>query len=152
MSSPDSQHPSARQIVHRATSRHRAEGAGKDTAARAAAAACDEIYRELSRWVGPHGSEALFRRALAQARSEHPALEQIRLGGGSDPRLEGVPAASDNHGDAATSEAIEAMLFVLIELLARLIGYEMVMKLVAGPQPWSDLDTGSPTGTAETPR
>jgi 4-aminobutyrate aminotransferase-like enzyme len=152
MSPPDSQHPSARQIVERAISRHRATQAGKDTAAHAAAAACDEIYRELSRWVGPHGSEALFRRALAQARSEHPALEEIRVGGGSDPHLEGVAASGDKHGDAATGEAIEAMLFALIELLARLIGYDMVTRLVAGGQPWSEREVRSPIGTAEVAR
>lgn len=152
MNSPKLEHPDARQIAHRLISRHRARQAGNDAAARAAAAACDEVYLELSRWVGPHGCEALFRRALAQARSEHPGLEEIRLGGGSDPRLEGVSESVEAHGDAITGEAIEAMLVALIELLARLIGYDMVTRLVAGGQPWSDLEPRSPTRTAEAAR
>jgi len=138
--------PTARQIAHRLISRRGAKRAGDDSAARAAAAACDELYRELSRWVGPHGCEALFRRALAQARSDHPALEQIQLSGGSDPHLDGVAASAKAHGDAATGAAIEAMLFALIELLARLIGYDMVTRLVAGGEPWSERDAGSPIG------
>jgi hypothetical protein len=34
------------------------------------------------------------------------------------------------HGDAATAEALESMLVRLIELLGRLIGDDMAMKLI----------------------
>jgi len=57
--------PAVRQIAHRLINSRRSERAGGDTAARAAAAACDHLYRELSRWVGPDGCHALFEEARA---------------------------------------------------------------------------------------
>ena len=122
--------PAARQIARRLVNARRSERAGGDTAARAAAAACDNLYRELSRWVGPDGCHALFARALAQARTEYPALEQTQLRARSEPYIDGVAETIMAHGDAATTEALESMLAHLVELLGRLIGDDMAMKLI----------------------
>jgi hypothetical protein len=122
--------PPARQIAHRLVNSRRSERAGGDTAARAAAAACDHLYRELSRWVGSDGCNALFTRALAQARTEYPALGQIQLRPRSEPYIDGVAETIMAHGDAAAAEALESMLVRLIELLGRLIGDDMAMKLI----------------------
>ena len=122
--------PPARQIAHRLINSRRSERAGGDTDARAAAAACDHLYRELSRWVGPDGCHALFTRALAQARTEYPALGQIQLRARSEPYIDGVAETIMAHGDAATAEALESMLVRLVELLGRLIGDDMAMKLI----------------------
>ncbi len=119
-----------RQIAHRLINSRRSERAGGDTAARGAAAACDHLYRELSRWVGPDGCHALFTRALAQARTEYPALGQIQLRARSEPYIEGVAETIMAHGDAATADALELMLADLVELLGRLIGDDMAMKLI----------------------
>jgi hypothetical protein len=120
----------ARQIARRLIESHRSERAEGHTSARAAAAACDQLYRELSRWVGPDGCHALFTRALAQARTEYPALGQIQLHARSEPYIEGVAEAIMAHGDPATAEALESMLVHLVELLGRLIGDDMAMKLI----------------------
>jgi hypothetical protein len=120
----------ARQIAHRLIDRRLSARQGGDSAARTAAAACDHLYRELSQWVGPDGCHALFTRALAQARTEYPALEQIQLHARSEPYVEGVAETIMAHGDAATAEALESMLVRLIELLGRLIGDDMAMKLI----------------------
>jgi hypothetical protein len=109
---------------------HRSEQTGGQTAARGAATACDKLYRELSQWVGPDGCHALFTRALAQARTDHPALEQIHLHARSDPYIDGVAEAIMAHGDPATADGLEAMLVHLIELLGRLIGDDMATKLI----------------------
>jgi hypothetical protein len=101
-----------------------------DTAARSAAAAGDHLYRELSRWVGPDGCHALFARALAQAGTEYPALGQIQLHARSEPYIDGVAETIMAHGDAATAEGLESMLVRLVELLGRLIGEDMAMKLI----------------------
>ncbi|HVS61476.1 MAG TPA: hypothetical protein VHE82_12355 [Gemmatimonadaceae bacterium] len=122
--------PPARQIAHRLIDSRRSERAGGDTAARAAAAACDHLYRELSRWVGSDGSNALFTRALAQARTEYPALERIQLRPQSEPYIDGLAETIMAHGDAAATEALESMLAHLVELLGRLIGDDMAMKLI----------------------
>ena len=120
----------ARAIARRLIESRRSKRTGDDTAARAAAAACDHLYSELSRWVGPDGCHALFTRALAQARTEYPALEQIKLRARSEPYVDGTAGTIMAHGDAATADALEAMLVRLIELLGRLIGDDMAMKLI----------------------
>ena len=120
----------ARQIARRLIRSRQSDRAGGDTAARAAAAACDDLYRELSRWVGRDGCHALFTRALAQARTEYPALEEIELHPLSEPYIDGVAETIMANGDAATAEAFESMLARLVELLGRLIGDDMAMKLI----------------------
>ena len=110
---------------------------GGDTAA--CGAACDDLYRDLSRWVGPDGCHALFKRALAETRATHPALERLQLRAHSDPYIEGVADALAEHGEAAAADAFESLLFSLVELLGRLIGDDMASKLIerslAAPKP-----------------
>jgi hypothetical protein len=131
------------QVARRLIEGHRSERAEGHTSARAAAAACDQLYRELSRWVGPDGCHALFTRALAQARIEYPALGQIQLRARSEPYIDGVAETIMAHGDPATAEGLEAMLVHLIELLGRLIGDDMAMKLIERSLAASD--RGDPT-------
>jgi hypothetical protein len=119
-----------REIARRLIDSRRQERTGADTAARAAASACDHLYRELSRWVGVDGCHALFTRALSQARVEHAALTPIQLNARSEPYIDGLAAAIMAYGDAGTAEALESMLVRLLELLGRLIGDDMAMKLV----------------------
>ena len=120
----------ARQIARRLVDSRRSERTGPDVAARAAASACEHLYRELSTWVGPDGCHALFTRALAQAQTEHHALSQIQLRARSEPYIDGVAATIVAYGDAATAEALESVLVHLVELLGRLIGGDMAMKLI----------------------
>lgn len=119
----------AREIADRLIKSRQAEEAGGNTAAHAAAA-CDHLYRELSRWVGPDGCHALFTRARTEALTGHPALAQLQLRTGSEPYVDGVAEAARDHGDAVTANALEAMLMRLIDLLRRLIGDDMAVKLI----------------------
>ena len=119
-----------REIARRLIDSRRRERTGADTAARAAAFACDDLYRELSRWVGVDGCHALFTRALSQARVEHPALTPIQLRARLEPYIDGLAASIMAHGDAGTAEALESMLVRLLELLGRLIGDDMATKLI----------------------
>jgi hypothetical protein len=112
-----------------------------DTAARAAAAACDSLYRELSRWVGPDGCHALFARALAETRPQYPALEKIQLHPRSEPYVEGLADSIMARGDPDTAEALESMLVRLVELLGRLIGDDMAGKLI--DRTFGDSEQGS---------
>ena len=122
--------PPARQIVRRLINSRQTEGKGADSRARAAAVACEDLYRDLARWVGRDGCHALFTRALAQARTDHPQLEEIRLQPLSEPYVEGVAETIMSHGDAATAGALESMLVHLVELLGRLIGDDMATNLI----------------------
>ncbi|MEP6906182.1 MAG: hypothetical protein ABI875_08850, partial [Gemmatimonadales bacterium] len=84
------------------------------------------------------GCHALFTRALAQTRVEFPALEDLGLSAGSDPYIEGVHELIMAIGDAATADALASMLVHLLELLGRLIGGDMAMKLIERSLPASD--------------
>jgi hypothetical protein len=117
-------------IARRMIESRRAERPGDDSAARAAAAGCNHLYRELSRWVGSDGCHALFTRALAQSRTENPALEQIQLRARSEPYIDNVAEIITENGEAATANALESMLVRVVELLGRLIGDDMAMKLM----------------------
>jgi hypothetical protein len=120
----------ARQIAHRLINSRRGEEPGGNTAAHVAAAACDHLYGELSRWVGADGCHALFTRARTEALTGHPALAQVRLRTRSEPYVDGVAETARDHGDAVTAKALEAMLIRLIDLLRRLIGDDVAVKLI----------------------
>lgn len=138
-----------REIARRLIDSRRQQRTGADTDARAAASACDHLYRELSRWVGVDGCHALFTRALAQARAEHPALSQIQLHARSEPYIDGLAATIMAHGDAATAEALESMLVRLVELLGRLIGDDMATKLIERSLAASETGDATLDGTRE---
>lgn len=122
--------PPARQLARRLIDRGRAEGAASADSAGTAVAAFDRLYQALSRWVGLDGCHALFTRALAQARAEHPLLGSIQLHARSTPYLDGVAETIKQHGARETADALESMLVILIELLGRLIGDEMARNLI----------------------
>jgi hypothetical protein len=127
---PSGNRPAAQEIVRRLISNRAPHAKRADTAARAVAAACDNLYRELSRWVGPDGCHALFARALAETRPQYPALEKIQLRPRSEAYIEGIADSIMARGDPETAEALESMLIRLVELLGRLIGDDMAMKLI----------------------
>ena len=135
---PTRNEQSARKIARRLINSRQSERADGRSPARVAVAASEQLYRELSRWVGPDGCHALFTRALAQARLDYPALAQIQLHARSEPYIDGIAETIMAHGDPATAEALESMLVRLVELLGRLIGDDMASKLIersqAGPE------------------
>lgn len=142
----------ARHIARRLIDRERSGRAGDDSAAGLAAIACDHLYHDLSRWLGPDGCHALFVRARALARPDWPALEQIHLRRGSTPYVYGVAEAILARGDAATADGLEWTLVRLIELLGRLIGDDMTSTLIErGSVPSERRDTTPDSRPGEEP-
>jgi hypothetical protein len=139
---PSTNRLAAQETVRRLIDSRPAKQKRGDSAARAAAEACDSLYRELARWVGHDGCHALFARALAETRPQYPALEKIQLRPRSELYIEGVADSIMTSGDPATAEALESMLTRLVELLGRLIGDDMAGKLIdrtfGDPQQGSD--------------
>src|SRR5687768_13087432 len=82
----------------------------------------------LSRWVGPDGGRALMTRALRRASIEHALLERIEVAKDIHPALLGLETIEDQD-EAAISAALMATLTELFELLARLIGNELTLKI-----------------------
>ena len=113
----------ARRLVARAS-------AQSDGATLAAHAACERTFSELTRSLGQSGAHALLTRALAQARTEHPLVGNIRIGAQSDLGLVGVPGIVEAHGAPAVATALEAVLETLLGLLGRLVGDDMMAQLV----------------------
>ena len=119
--------PSAREMARRLVARASAQS---DGATLAAHAACERTFRELTRSLGQSGAHALLTRALAQARTEHPLVGNIRIGAQSDPGLVGVPGIVEAQGAPAVAAGLEAVLETLLSLLGRLVGDDIVVQLV----------------------
>jgi len=120
----------------------------EDVAA-AATRMCTELRAGLSRWVGAMGYRALIDRALLLARAEHPALGSLSCHGGDEPvTTAGVRA----HSAAEVATGMVALVAALVELLGRIIGEEMAVRLVEqiGMKSETDRKTPSPRGIVST--
>lgn len=98
-----------------------------------------DLEQGLRRWVGAEGYAALLQRATSMTLPTHPALTRIE-----DLGLSPLPG---DHA-AVTEEDIHvgvvALLAALMELLGRIIGFEMAMRLV------EQLGQPSPRGIVST--
>jgi hypothetical protein len=110
------------------------DGRAPEEVAAAVEAMCTQLRVGLGRWIGAEGYRALLERALEQARVEHPALGGLSCLGG-DGLL--TTAAVRAHGAGEVAAGFVALVAALIELLGRIIGDEMALRLVA--------QTGIPT-------
>jgi hypothetical protein len=88
---------------------------------------CTQLRLGLGRWIGVTGYRALLDRALGLVRPEHPALEGLSCHGAEEPL---VAAAMREHGAAEVAAGMMAVVAVLIDLLGRIIGEEMALRLV----------------------
>jgi hypothetical protein len=73
------------------------------------------------------GYRALLDRALVSARAEHPALAELSCHGGDE---ENIAAAVRTHGATAVAAGMVALVAVLVDLLGRIIGEDMAVRLV----------------------
>jgi hypothetical protein len=94
--------------------------------AAAAERTCTDLYTGLSRWIGTMGYRILFDRALALARAEHPALSGLECLGGQAVTTDIQPAPSA----AEVAAGMVALVANLVELLGRIVGEEMAVRLV----------------------
>jgi len=121
--SPDTATDVARRLWERA--------AGDDRVPEEVAAAAERIWAQLraglGRWIGVAGYRALLDRALGLARVKHPSLGGLScLGEDGQETVTAVRA----HGAGAVAAGLVAVVAALIELLGRIIGVEMAVRLV----------------------
>ena len=89
------------------------------------------MHEHLARWFGPDGIHALLTRALAEARETHPALAHVQIAPERVLHLKGLTPGVTNAVDAAeTSAALVALITSTIAVLTRLIGEDMVARLL----------------------
>jgi hypothetical protein len=121
-----------------------------DSAVEVAVAAtrmCTELRAGLSRWVGSMGYRALIDRALLLARAEHPALGSLSCHGGDEPASS---AAVRVHSAAEVATGMVALVAALVELLGRIIGEEMAVRLVEQTAMKRETETPRPRGVVST--
>jgi hypothetical protein len=93
---------------------------------------CVRVSANLRDAMGDDGWAALFARALARTERDHPALQSIRRVDNGGIQLDGVVASIETHGAGPVTAGIEALLAALIDVLGRLIGEDMAIRLVDG--------------------
>lgn len=104
-------------------------------AASAAERAFAGVSGSLVRWIGPDGSQALFMRALGLAQAQRPALKAIPPPARSALVLEPLAATVDPQDTHAVMDAAAMILTTLIELLGRLVGIDLAIRLVLERSP-----------------
>jgi hypothetical protein len=89
-----------------------------------------QLQEHLLRWFGPDGFHALLSRALATARKGHPALTHVHIEPGSEAKLTELAACGHAHGPAEVRDALLALVAAMLGLLSRLIGDDLVRRLL----------------------
>lgn len=98
---------------------------------------CGALDEGLGRWIGREGYRALLERALAVTQAEHPALGSLHCLNGKEPVQK---IAERPHGAGEVGAGMVALIAALIDLLGKVIGEEMAMRLVE--------HSGMPSGRA----
>lgn len=117
----------ARRLIARAT-----KGGGPDPANVAAALqrTCTRVVDNLRDAMGDDGCTALLVRALVRSESHHPALADIRRLHDGGVTIDGVERATTTHGAAAVTAAVEGLMAALVDVLGRLIGEDMAIRIM----------------------
>jgi hypothetical protein len=85
--------------------------------------------------LGEVGSAALFARALARTEVAHPALKDLRRLGDHGIRLDDIAASVEGHGIEDVAAGIEALIVAVVDVLTRLIGEDMTIRLLDYDEP-----------------
>lgn len=129
--------PAAPHFARLLLARDAAPGGESDPARVAAALqrTCLRVSDSLRDSMGEDGRNALLARALARTEADHPALSSVRRAGDGGIHLDGVVTSVEAYGITAVTAAIEALLAALLEILSRLIGEDMAMRLIDSDPP-----------------
>jgi len=109
-------------------------GATPEAVAANAERVCVQLGAGLARWIGPGGYRALLHRALERERGEHPVLRTFSCHGGEDQM---IAAAARDHGPDEVAAGMVAVVATMIDLLGRIVGEEMAVRLVEQTEPTS---------------
>jgi len=120
----------AEELARRLLARDAPAEDAPDAVAAAAERVCGRVSANLSRWFGIDGTDALFARALVRAQADYPALANVRYSHQSAVCLERLAESARIHGANAAADGVAAILTAPIELLGRLIGQDIALRLV----------------------
>ncbi len=118
--------------------------AGRDENPEIVGAALQKTFLRLSGnlrdSMGEDGYDALLTRALARTEVQHPVLKDLHGLSAGGTQLDGVVASVAAHGVPAVTRAIEGLLAALIDVLGRLIGDDMAIRILDDSAPESHRD------------
>jgi hypothetical protein len=128
-----------RLLAHEAAS---SNGSGGDPRAAAVALerACARVSERLRDSMGDDGYSALLARAIAHTEASHPVLKGIHRRTPNGIQLDGVVASVEINGVPAVTGSLEALLAAVLDILGRLIGEDMAVRIIDqndGKQPAS---------------
>lgn len=89
---------------------------------------CARVSTALRNALGTDGCNALLVRAVTRTEAQHPLIAGLRRSEGNV-SFDELVRSVDEHGVVPVSAAIEALLASLIDILTRLIGEEMTIRL-----------------------
>jgi hypothetical protein len=141
-------HELARELLAR-------EPAGHPPSAAAAAEAAERTLQRLAdslgRWLGPDGSQALLTRALSLAQTRNDALKAVPPPARSALFLDALAARAEPHDAQSVADGAMTILVTLIDLLTRLIGHDLAVRLVAESTPHEIGEGAFPPGSRSQP-
>gem|GEM_PF-4380141 len=137
--------PHARAIAQRLVARALPSRSTPEKAATAAEELFAHLYRNLSRWVGGAGCQALFSRAFVLCAVSHPVCAGVRyrMQDGA-PRLDRLAENALVCGGDATVEGVTEVVTSIVTMLTGLIGDEEIAMGL--------LDDGPPAPHCAAPR
>jgi hypothetical protein len=101
---------------------------------KAAAVALERAYARVAERLrdsmGEEGHNALLARALAHTEASHPVLKSIHRRSANGIQLDGVAASVEINGVPAVTGSIEALLAAVLDILGRLIGEDMAVRII----------------------
>lgn len=101
-----------------------------EAAALALQRTCVRMTVALRDALGDAGCATLLGRALARAAETHPLVKELPRIETDAFHLDGVADQVEAHGIEAVTAALEALFTALIDILARLIGEDMAIRLI----------------------
>jgi hypothetical protein len=117
-----------------------AEGSAEERAS-AAAIVCEELCEHLARVVGRGGVRALFERSVTLAQGEFPWLAGV-VQRSEEPLWDRLRDALAREPPDVALEATARLLTTFVERLGRMIGEDLVLRLLR--EVWSDAVPAAP--------
>jgi hypothetical protein len=105
---------------------------------------CSRVCDNLRELMGVDGCSALLDRAIAHTEDRHPVWREIRRRDRDGVHFDGIASSVELHGIAAVSAAVSALLAALFDVLARLIGEDLALRLMELEAPPTDPGGGEP--------
>jgi hypothetical protein len=135
--------PAAQELARRLLARETSTAGEPAMIAAALQRALVRVSANLCDSLGDDGHSALLGRALARTESDHPALKDLRKLNHGGINLDGIVASVEARGVAPVTAAVEALLAALVDVLGRLIGEDMAMRLLDHDLPGPSADGGT---------